>query len=301
MGILEKCEKIGIELRRTLEGEKVINLLSLIKTNPQELTLEFFKLINYQYVRIHFFAVQYAIDILENNVENQLLGELVKSILAIDDIKEFGQANIPIGQFVEKLAIISFNNSVKYELPTEITVTPGLVRLSNSLTVECQRTNLVQRFAKEYYTDPLFPKAIKRFDELREAMPILPFSKEDRIILKTIKKEYPNTKVDLFYLLISVITYIKCMIFDSFYDRIYEVSEPNDVLFRKEKALGKHKLIKLTLHPNKKILDANTGWILKLTNNDGSISYAQIIKKQIKWTQTETNITIKALIYNIGF
>lgn len=298
MSILEKCERIGIELRRTPEGKRIMDMLSLMKQCPAELTSEFFKLINHQYVKIHFFAVQHAIDILEGNVDNEILGSLVKNILAIENIKEFGQANIPIGQFVEKLGNMSFSISVKYQLPTEITVTPELVRLSNSLTVECQRINLVQPFVKEHHTNPLFLEATKRFDELSGGQPILPFSKEDRAILKTIKKEYLETKVDLFYSLISTITYIKCMIFDSFYNNVFAVSESEDVISRKEKAMAECKLVKLVMYPTKKTLGANTGWILKLTNNDGSTSYAQIFNKQIKWTQAETSVTIKALIHN---
>lgn len=298
MSILDKCEKIGIELRRTPEGKRALEYFTAIKGEPEEFKGEFFNLINKDYIRIHFYAVPNAVDIIENNVENKLVGPIMKRLLAIHNIKEFGESNIPIGEFVDRLSVMSFNNSVKYELPSEVTSTPVLIRLTNALTVECQRVNIVQSFIKEYHTNLRFAEAIKRFDELRGEKPILPYSKEDRVILKTIKKEYPDVKVNLLYSLMSVITYIKCMIFDSFYGYIFEVFENEDVISRNQKALDMCSFVRLMLIPNKRTIGAHTGWILKLNNRDGTISYAQIFNKEIKWTQEKTKVTIKALIHD---
>lgn len=86
-------------------------------------------------------------------------------------------SNIPIGKFVEEISKVAFGNEVKYELPKDVSFTPELVRLSNSLTVECLRTNILQRFLAEYHTKPEFIAAIQRFDELRGAQPIVPYSR----------------------------------------------------------------------------------------------------------------------------
>lgn len=298
MSILETCEKIGIELRHTPEGEKALEYFTAIKENPEEFKGEFFNLINKDYIRIHFYAVPSAVDIIENNVENKVVGPIMKRLLEIDSIKEFGESNIPIGNFVDRLSVMSFNNSVKYELPSEVTATPALIRLSNALTVECQRVNLVQNFIKEYHTNSRFIEAIKRFDELKGAKPILPYSKEDRVILQITKREFPDVKVNLLHSLISVITYIKCMIFDSFYGNIFELFEDEDIISCNQKALDMCHFVKLVLIPNRRTLDAQAGWILKLNNRDGSISYAQIFHKEMKWTQDETKVTVKALIHD---
>ena len=65
MSILEKSEKIGIELRNTVEGTRTFNLYKQIKSASQELAVEFFKLVNRHYTRIHFFCNPQAIDILK--------------------------------------------------------------------------------------------------------------------------------------------------------------------------------------------------------------------------------------------
>ena len=299
MSILEKCERIGIELRGTPEGKNAIKYFSEIKESPEEFKSEFFNIINKDYIRIHFFAVPSAIDIIKNNVNNDVVGSLMKRLLAIENIREFGQSNIPIGNFVDRLSVMSFSNSVKYELPTDVTATPSLIRLSNALTVECQRINLVQRFIIEYHSNPRFFEAVKRFDELRGVKPILPYSRDDRVMLKMIKKEYPDVNVSLLYSLLCVITYIKCMIYDSFYNNIFELFETDDVVSRNQKALEGCSLIKLVLLPTDRAMSMQKGWILKLNNMDGSISYAQIFNKEMNWTQNETKVTIKALIHEI--
>lgn len=298
MSILEKCEKIGVELRRTPEGKIALELYNAINENPEELRGELFNLINRYYVRIHFYAVPNAVDIIESNVNNDVVGFLMTKLLAIENIKEFGTANIPIGKFVDRLSLMSFSNSVKYELPADVAATPALIRLSNSLTVECQRINLVQKFAKEYFTNPDYMEAINRFDELRGSEPLLPYCREDRIILKTIKDEYPNVNVNLIYALLSIITYIKCMIFDSFYENVFEVFEATDVLLRRQKALDGCSLVKLVLSPTERTWGANAGWILKLNNKDGSTSYAQIFMKKVEWAHGESTMTVKALVHD---
>jgi hypothetical protein len=298
MSILEKCEKIGIELRKTQEGKSVLQALSTIQESPEELTVELFKLINKYYVQMHFFAIKNSIAVFENNTDNPIIGNLVKRILSINGLAEFGEINLPLGHFVEKLSVMSFNNSVKYQLPDEISITPELVRLSNALTVECQRINLVQEIIKEYHTNPEFLEATKRFDELRGREPIIPLSKQDRRNLKLLKMEYPNsTSPNLIYSLMCILTYIKSMMYDSFYDNIFEVFEAEDVILRKEKQLDRCTFIKLLMTPNKNSFGPNTGWILKLHNKDNTTSYAQIFSKTMTFEKNECTISIKALIY----
>jgi len=300
MSILEKSEKIGYELRNTVEGKRVLALFEEISRHPQEVTVDFFQLINRHYVRIHFYAIQHAIDVLKGNAGHEILGSWIEKVLSIDAVTEFGAANIPIGNFVEEISKAGFGNKVKYELPRDITFTPELVRLSNSLTVECLRTNYLQRFLKEFQTKPEFHAAIKRFDELRGATPILPYSKEDRSILHQLKKEFHGQcEVDLLYSLVSVVSYIKCMIFDSFYDNIFEVYEETDIISRKQKKLNGCIYNKLRLQPSIKYLDPKTGWILKIHGADGSITYGQIFKKNMRWSKESCIVTIDALIHEL--
>lgn len=299
MGILSKCEAIGLELKQTEQGQLVTKLHKDILQNPPELTVEFFKLINHNYVKIHFFSAQHTIDILKENVAHETLGPLVKKILTIKGLQEFADANMPFGMFVEKLSLAAFVNAVKYELPNDIKVTPTLIRLSNSLTVECQRLNLVQQFIKEFYTNPRFKKAIERFDELSGTIQILPYSREDRKILKILRREYPDTPIDLVHSLICTLSYIKCTIFDAFYGNLFEIYEIEDVLDIKTKPLDRCKLVKLILVPNERTLLSNRGWILKFHNKNGVIEYGQIFNKQIELTHEDGTVTIKALIHDI--
>lgn len=299
MSILAKCEEIGLELRQTEQGQLVTKLHKEILRNPPELTVEFFKLIGHNYVSLHFFSAQHTIDTLNGNTDNKIVGQLVKRILGIKGLQEFADANVPLGMFVEKLSSAVFVNTVKYELPKDIKVTSALVRQTNALTVECQRLNLVQQFIEDFHTNPRFKEAIARFDELSETIQILPYSKEDRKILKTLRKEYPDTKIDLIHSLICTLSYIKCTIFDAFYGNLFNVYELEDVLDFKTKPLDRCKFVKLVLITNERTLFSNSGWILKLHGKDGAIRYGQIFSKQIKFTQTDSSVTIKALIHDV--
>lgn len=300
MSILEKSEKIGNELRNTPEGATALELFNQVSKSPKELTVELFKLINRYYIQMHFYSIPQAIGILEGNINNPILGDLVKRILAIESLKAFGEANVPIGKFVDDIGKLAFSNSVKYQLPKDIAFTPELVRLSNSLTVECLRTSLLQQFIREYKTKPRFIEAVKRFDELRGTKPMIPYSKEDRKCLSILRKEYTGVcSVDLIYSLVSLLTYIKSMIFDSFYNNIFEVYEKDEVVSRKQKKLNHCTFVKLILLSPIKILDPSSGWILKLHNTDGSISYAQIFQKTTHFSPDTCTTTLKALIHDI--
>lgn len=297
MSVLEKCERIGAELRKTKEGHVAIENFAKITKNPQDLPTDFFSVVNRHYT-LHFYSIQNAILLFEANRDNEMVGFLAQNILSVKGIRELGESNIPIGKFVEELGLLAFSNSVKYQLPADITATPELIRLSNALTVECQRINLVQQFGKEFYTDTKFQEAVNRFDVLKSSEPVIPLSKEDRNILKALKKEFPNTKVEMIYSLFSTITYIKCMIFDSFYENIYEVYEADNVIAFKEKTLNNRKFMKLVMHPTIKTMNPNTGWILKLHCNDNSVRYAQIFYKSMNFSQNECKITVHAIAHD---
>ena len=299
MSILEKSERIGRELRNTAEGQNALDLYKEVLQYPQEITVEFFKLVNKYYIQAHFFSVQHAFDILKANADNELAGKLVKKILAIEELNEFTQVNNIIGKFVEEVSRASFGNKVKYQLPESISYTPELVRLSNSLTVECLRTHILQQFLLEYHTKPDFIVAIRRFDELRGAKPIIPYSKEDRDILRVLKKEFgKECPVELVYSLVSMMSYIKSMIFDSFYDNIFEISEEN-IIDAKMNRLGNCIYNKLRITPDLKTISPNTGWILKRHNIDGSIEYGQIFKKTTHFTQEGCAVTLNVIVYDI--
>lgn len=147
---------------------------------------------------------------------------------------------------------------------------------------------------------PEFIMAIHRFDELRGTKPIVPYSKEDRRILRLLKKEFgEKCEVDLLYSLVSMMSYIKGMIFDAFYDNIFEIYEETDIISRKQKALTNCVYNRLILHPDIRTVGSNAGWIMKLHNLDGGVTYGQIFKKTMHWTKEECMATISALTYNI--
>jgi len=300
MSILEKSEKIGQELRNTKEGQRAYELRKIILHYPQETTSTFFQLINHDYVQMHFFAVQHALDILKVNLDNEILKPLINRILSINELNDFAKANIPIGNFVEKISKFAFNNKVKYELPNDISFTPELVRLANSLTVECLRTNIFQQFLAEYHTKPDFDDAIKRFDDLKAAKPVVPYSKDDRKTLGILKKEFgEKCDIEILYSLVSIMTYIKSMIFDSFYDCVFEIHEDTDILSRKQKKLNNCIYNRLSLRPDAIDFISKYGWIIKIYNSDGTVSYGQIFKKTSKWTNDKCEVIVCALLYDI--
>ena len=52
MSILEKSERIGRELKNTIEGQHALELYKMISQYPQETTFEFFQLIDTIFRRI---------------------------------------------------------------------------------------------------------------------------------------------------------------------------------------------------------------------------------------------------------
>ena len=227
-------------------------------------------------------------------------GLLIRRFLEFKDVFTYAEANIPIGNFVEKISGFAFGNKVKYELPRDITFTPELVRLSNALTVECLRTNVLQRFLSEYQKKPEFASAIKRFGELRGNAPVIPYSKEDRKILNTLKTEFGDScEVELLYTIVSMISYIKSMIFDAFYDNVFEIVEKTDVISKKQRPIKNCVYTRLLLQPSCSLVNSNSGWILKIHNLDGSIAYGQIFEKELRWTKEECNATICALVFEL--
>lgn len=300
MSVLEKCEKIGVELRSTPEGEQALKYLRQIEniTADEIAKVEFFKLINKYSLKLHFYAVENAIDIFKANDSNSEIKWLVDSVLSIEGLEEFGECNTRLGAFVQGLDHIAFSNSVHYQLPKDITATAKLIRLCNSLTVECQRIDWLPSFLKEYYTDPNFKEAISRFDQLSESKRILPFSRKDRMISKILKKEFPDSKTQLIHHLVRILAYIKCVIFDSFYDNLYEVRE-EDICSYREIQLTDCKYIKAVLKPSCRILDSNRGWILKLCSNKMPAKYAQLISKRFEFnSRGSSSVTIKAILYH---
>lgn len=244
--------------------------------------------------------MQHALNILEGNVDNEVLGAHVREILSINELHDFAAANISIGKFVEEMSKLVFGNEVKYELPKDVSFTPELVRLSNSLTVECLRTNVLQRFLEEYHTKPEVAAAVKRFDELKGTKPIVPYSKEDRRILSILKKEFgEKCDVVLLYSLVSMMSNIKSMIFDAFYDNVFEIYEKTDIISRKQRTLVNCVYNRIILRPDIRTVGANTGWILKLHKLDGGVTYGQIFKKTMHWTKEKCTVTVCSLTHDI--
>jgi len=298
MSILDKCEKIGLELRKTDKGKSALSFLQENNLTHSMETSLFFDLIHKDYIKMHFWAAKNAIGILKQNIDNPTIGVLVKKTLDNDIIEEFAESNVPLAKFTDQLSLTVLSSVVKYELPTEISITPELIRLSNRLTVECQRINLVQKISKEFHTNPKFPELLKLYDQEKGSDPVVPFSKEDRRILKNIRRKgCDENLLSLVHALMCILSFIKSMIYDSFYNQIVEVY-PKDIIALKRKTLKDAFMIKLRLKPMIQIMGSNSGWILKLYNADKSISYAQIFNKSCQWTQTSQDLTVTALVFN---
>ncbi len=299
MSILEKCEKIGLELRETTEGKLVIELNSKLQANEYEFKCEFYNLINKDYMRMHFFAVPNSLEIFKHNTENEFIGKIAKDIIQIEGIGDLAQSNIPLGRFVEELSKFVFNKSVHYSLPDTIKSTPKLIRLTNSLSVECQKINIVQQIMNLHRNNPKFDEIVKKYDELMGCSPMPPYSKKDRLIYKSLKREYSSDVIDPIYNLINLQTYIKCMVFDAFYGNVYEITEERDCSILKESKLNGCTYISLKIDALKELLSPNSGWILKLHRRCDTIVYAQIFEKTTKFDQTECTTTIKALAFDM--
>lgn len=304
MSILSISEEIGYELKNTKEGKMALQLYERILENDQEQIMSlFFNLINKRYIQDHFYAIPNAVQIFRSNEDNQRLGVIVKKTLENEEIEAFEKSNLCLARFVDDISKTAFDGSVKYQLNDSVSFTPKLVRLSNMLTVDCLRTNILQQFLKDYHNNPGLINVIAHFDELCKKQPIFPYSRDDRACLRALKKEFSETcssqSIENMYSMMSILAFIKSMIFDAFYGNVFDVYEGKEVLNRREKALKNSFFVQLKLIPDARFMCASTGWILKLYNNDGSISYGQIFNKSLHFSQNEERVTIKAIIYSI--
>lgn len=304
MSILEKCEKIGLELKKCEQGAKIIGLYQKLIEYDKETMYIYFQLLNQYYVNIHFFAPSQAVDILVDNTDNQyeFMRENIQKLLSIPELHQFAEANLPFAKLVEKLSVMSFNNTVKYSPPTQIIITPETVRLMNSLTVECQRIDLIKNLITAFTTNSEFQKAIPAYDNaIKDHQPFAPYSKQNRkMLMELVQQGYDKRSIYLVNAFNSILTYIKCTIYDSFYSNIFEVFEKDEVITRREKALDSALIIKLKLRQTIAIMRLNSGWILKLHNIDDTVSYGQIFNKTIQLTpnsEENNHTTILALVF----
>ena len=292
MSILEKCEQIGKELQNSDAGKKTINSLSVIKTYLPDHSL-FLRLINQHYVTYHFATPDYAVFVLNNNRDNEVLKQEIESDLKKESLlKEYAKNSSVLNNFIDELCISAFGTQVFYEYSNVIGYTPQLIRLSNSLAVECQRTNIIQQFLSAPDRNTLFELA-KEYDKSTQNTVLLPFSKRERQLFNgLLSKGFNKNLVQTLQRFVDLKAIMKTVIYESFYNKTLEVD------------ISKVKKIRRITYKNAcsiritmVTLDFQNGWIIKLIDGDSQY-YILVKQKTTRFCDDNCYDTITGIVIN---
>lgn len=292
MSILEKCEQVGKELQKSDAGTNTINSLSVIKSSLPNHSL-FLQLINQHYVTYHFATPDYAIFVLHNNRNNERLRQEIEHDLEKESLlKEYAKNSFVLNRFIDELCNSAFETQVFYEYSNVIGYTPQLIRLSNSLAVECQRTNIIQQLLSTPNRNTLFDLA-KEFDNSTKDTMLLPLSKQERKLFDVlISKGFNKNLVKTFQRFVDLKSIMKTVMYESFYNKTLEV---NTSLVKKIRKISYNNacLIRITM----KTLGFQNGWIIKLIDGD-SKDYILVKQKRTSFSTGNCFDTITGIVIN---
>lgn len=298
MGVMEKCKIIGEELRGTEEGKKAIEIYkSIIDNFEYDIDRQLFMADGQVKWGLHFYVTDAVVSLLKLNTNNEPIKESVNRILGNSNISDCVLAMNQIGKFVEQISICVFQNQVQYYLPTQVHATPKLIRAVQDLSVQCQKTKVLQKMLKQMQLDKDINKIIEELDKMKRTVMSPPYSKDHREIIKKIyAKGYKKENVELVYCFFNIIDMINQTIYDSFMDRIFQVKEEELISFRK-KQIGDLELVKFYLVPDNNTFEGKDKWIIRVERNDGKVLYGQIFNKYMRFSKEGTEVKEEAIIY----
>ena len=171
----------------------------------------------------------------------------------------------------------------------------------NKITVECLQLPLVKRVIQKATSDQSFIEMAQVYEKLTSNKHISPYTREDRKILKKLSKQgFSQDNIIDMYSFLCLLTYIKAMFFDAFFDNVFVVDENSDIVSMRKYQLTKAQYVVCKLKHAVKSMSANSGWFLKIIHSDGSISFGQLFNKHICIKNQDPNLegtTIHALLF----
>ena len=302
MSLVDICEEIGMEIRQTPQGRLICNEIQKMEEEIPEIELSLFHQIeeNY-YFSHHFFAGKIAAETIQNYPKENELALLINKLSAYPSIFRYGDSVVPVGQFVQDITTKSFQSEVRYTLPGMLTPTPRLIRLVQDLTVECQKTNIVQNLLRIANTDSQFLDLLHKFESTRTEQPNVTYSKHDRqIIPRFIRLGYKKNSVEIIYAFKSIVSFIETSIYDGFRNNIFTLHEIEDIQSKKTKRISEITVLRAQLQPNENTLMLNEKWIMRYIESSGRQRYGQIYVKRFEYNHDQPpRIFIEALLYDI--
>lgn len=302
MSLVGICEEIGIELRGTPEGQRVIEKNLIIDATLSEIERSLYRELEQRlYFTQHFFAPKSAELTIKNYPKDGELSGAIKEMSRIVAIEEYGDASVPLGEFVNDVTDKAFQSRVRYSLPKMITQTPNLVRLVQDLSVECQRTKLVDRISAAAAKDPNFTELLHAFDNMRSTHPSASYSKEDRRHICTlVDNGFCKESVETVYEYQSIISFIKTAMIDGFWRRILDISAIDNCESVRIKHVSSVSVLRAQLYTTQNTIDTSYRWILRYKDESNVYHYGQIYSKKYTWAQDKpSRMTVEALLYDI--
>lgn len=145
MKVIDISWNIGNELRKTKEGKETYDMYMTIKNKLSSSDWCIYDgLIDKHHSVFHFQCASIALLVLQNNIENEVLGNSCRQILTVPEVSIFASLMHEIEMFVEGISTLHLHPTVRYQLPSGVSATPKLIRLVQDLSVAMQELEIVK-------------------------------------------------------------------------------------------------------------------------------------------------------------
>lgn len=288
MSIIDCCEKIGVEMRSTIQGQTAFNLYRQVESELHSVDFSLYRQIIEMHVQAeHFFSPDVANSIIISNTDTEDIGILCKNILRHTAPICYAEAMLPSGAFVNKVVDASLRPEAQYVLPNDITATPAIVRLVQDLSVQYQRTEFSKQLVSlSNNSREAFTKLLGAFEQLKARKRHIAFSSEDYAVVEDLVRQgHKRADVEIIYRLMSTLSYMKTAIYYGFFELIIVISE-EDIEVIEEYSVNSYTYMKFNLKECSLPRLSDDKWILKLRYNNGKTCYCQITQKNISFNQS---------------
>lgn len=299
MQMMEICEKIGDNLRETIEGKQIFDLRNCLYEELEDENIDLIeKTLKRAPYGLHFNRFDYAKKIFEFNRDNIYLKNNIEKILGNSLFMKLVDLTKRLYLVSEEIKQHAFSNEIKYTLTKNITISPEIIRSIQDLAVECQKTDVMQHMIINM-SKPEFKTVIYEFDQIGENDLSYPYSKVARnFIYGLYNKGLDKDVVNSVYLFLSVYKSIGEIIYNSFFDKILFVKEA-DIIYR-YKNLGNISALYINLNPNLISTIKKEQWVIKIEKKNSKFLYAQVYKKNFSFKTRNDHMRFiyKAIEYN---
>ncbi|WP_046180569.1 hypothetical protein [Domibacillus tundrae] len=232
MNVPENAYKVGKLIKKTDDGKRQLDLITILKNElSEEAYKQFFDLLNsYKHVGFgkHFFSILIAYDLLEHNKDNPYFKKIVKEITSNEHMKELLDVSKKLGEELEYTLLQLLKSDIIKYFGTSKNPIAKLKRGLQDLQVQIQRTGFIEWcFLNINQQKPFLNEYEKKRNDI-------PFDKENKKLIKQIAKSEGEEKLlEQHEVTINMMNYFKQLIFDAHIDSLREYNVESFDKYRK--------------------------------------------------------------------